>query len=184
MALDIAPVGAKIGIIGLGYVGLPLAIEFAREGYQVTGFDINSEKVDSLNSGKNYIPDIDSDIVESVVKEKMFQATTDYACLRELDAIFICVPTPFTENKDPQNYRSSIDSSVFYESVRPFIPALRKADLYRGHTGIIGLIKDQTDFNIIKDDAYPGCIHLLGMESPALTASLAIGRYVVDIIDK
>ena len=88
----------------------------------------------------------------------------------------------FTDVKDPENYRSSIDRSVFYESVKPFLPSLSEADLYRGHTGIIGLIKDQTDFCIVKDESYPGCIHLLGMESPALTASLAIAKFVADII--
>jgi L-2-hydroxyglutarate oxidase LhgO len=89
----------------------------------------------------------------------------------------------FTEVDDPQNYRSSIDRTVFYESVRPFLAALNEADLYRGHTGIIGLIKDQTDFMIMKDESHPSCIHLLGMESPALTASLAIGRHVANLID-
>jgi glycerol-3-phosphate dehydrogenase len=88
----------------------------------------------------------------------------------------------FTDVKEPQNCCSSIDRSVFYESVKLFLPSLSKADLYRGHTGIIGLIKDQTDFCIMKDESYPGCIHLLGMESPALTASLAIGHYVADMI--
>jgi len=88
----------------------------------------------------------------------------------------------FKEVKDPQNYRSSIDRSVFHESVRSFLPSLKETDLYRGHTGIIGLIKDQTDFMIMQDESNPGCIHLLGMESPALTASLAIGRYVANLI--
>ncbi|MBW2410403.1 MAG: FAD-dependent oxidoreductase [Deltaproteobacteria bacterium] len=89
----------------------------------------------------------------------------------------------FTEVKDPEDYSSSINRSVFYESVKPFLPSLKEADLCRGHTGIIGLIKDQTDFMIMKDDSHPNCIHLLGMESPALTASLAIGRHVANLID-
>ena len=89
----------------------------------------------------------------------------------------------FTEVKDPLNYRSSIDRTVFYDSVKPFLPSLSEADLYRGHTGIIGLIKDQTDFMIMEDQSHPNCIHLLGMESPALTASLAIGRHVANLID-
>jgi glycerol-3-phosphate dehydrogenase len=88
----------------------------------------------------------------------------------------------FTEVKDPENYRSSIDASVFFESVKPFLPSLKERDLYKGHTGIIGLIKDQTDFIIFKDEFYPNCIHLLGMESPALTASLAIGKFVANTI--
>lgn len=89
----------------------------------------------------------------------------------------------FTEVKDPQNYSSSIDRSVFYKSVKPFLPSLSEEDLYRGHSGIIGLIRDQTDFMILKDESHPNCIHLLGMESPALTASLAIGRHVANLID-
>jgi L-2-hydroxyglutarate oxidase LhgO len=89
----------------------------------------------------------------------------------------------FTEVRDPQDYRSSIGRSVFYESVKPLLPSLSESDLYRGHTGIIGLIKDQTDFMIMNDKCHRNCIHLLGMESPALTASLAIGGRVADLID-
>ncbi len=89
----------------------------------------------------------------------------------------------FTEAKDPEDYRSTIDRSVFYESVKPFLPSLSETDLYHGHTGLLGLIKDQTDFMILQDESHPGCIHLLGMESPALTASLAIGRHVANLID-
>ena len=88
----------------------------------------------------------------------------------------------FVEVHNPQDYRSTKKRSEFYQSIEPFLPALKQDDLYRGHTGILGLIKDQTDFMILKDDAYPNCIHLLGMESPALTASLAIGRDVADMI--
>jgi L-2-hydroxyglutarate oxidase LhgO len=88
----------------------------------------------------------------------------------------------FIEVQNPQDYRSTKKRSEFYQSIKPFLPALKEDDLYRGHTGILGLIKDQTDFIILRDDAYHNCIHLLGMESPALTASLAIGRYVADMI--
>lgn len=88
----------------------------------------------------------------------------------------------FIEVHDPQDYRSATGRSEFYQSVKPFLPALKEEDLYRGHTGVLGLIKDQTDFIIVKDDSYANCIHLLGMESPALTASLAIGRHVADMI--
>jgi L-2-hydroxyglutarate oxidase LhgO len=88
----------------------------------------------------------------------------------------------FIEVHNPQDYRSTKKRSEFYQSVKPFLPVLKEDDLYRGHTGILGLIKDQTDFIILRDDAYSNCIHLLGMESPALTASLSIGRYVADMI--
>ena len=88
----------------------------------------------------------------------------------------------FTEVHNPEDYGSTIDQSVFYQSVRSFLPSLKEGDLYKGHTGIIGLIKDQTDFIILRDESYPNCIHLLGMESPALTASLAIGKFVADTV--
>ena len=94
----------------------------------------------------------------------------------------ILVGPIFIEVHNPQDYRSTKNRSEFYQSVKPFLPALKEDDLYRGHTGILGLIKDQTDFMILKDDVYPNCIHLLGMESPALTASLAIGRDVAGMI--
>jgi L-2-hydroxyglutarate oxidase LhgO len=101
---------------------------------------------------------------------------------RTMVAKEILVGPIFTEVGDPQDYRSTIDASVFFQSVKPFLPSLYPQDLYRGHTGIIGLIKDQTDFMIMRDSSYPNCIHLLGMESPALTASLAVAKFVADII--
>jgi L-2-hydroxyglutarate oxidase LhgO len=94
----------------------------------------------------------------------------------------ILVGPIFTEISDPEDYRSSMDAAAFYEPVKPFFPSLRKEDLYRGHAGILGMIKNQSDFIIHRDEKIPNCIHLLGMESPALTASLAIGKYVATLI--
>ncbi len=91
----------SVAIIGLGYVGLPLALEFAGEGVNVVGIDIDSEKVETLNRGENYIKDIDSEKVKKAVEGGILTATTDYSKLAECEAIFICVPTPFTPNKDP-----------------------------------------------------------------------------------
>ena len=88
----------------------------------------------------------------------------------------------FKEVSDPEDYRSTMDSTDFFDSVKPLFPSLKKEDLYQGHTGILGLIKGQTDFVIHRDTKFPNCINLLGMESPALTASLAIARYVMDLI--
>lgn len=101
---------------------------------------------------------------------------------RTMVAKEVLVGPIFSEVKDPQNYRSTMDASVFYKAVKPFLPALNPQDLYRGHTGILGLIKDQTDFMMMQDESYPNCIHLLGMESPALTASLAIAKFVADML--
>ncbi len=92
---------ARIGVIGLGYVGLPLAVEFAMKGFRTTGIDTAREKVDALTKGKNYIKDVDSKILRKVIKKKLLNITTDYSIAADLDIIFICVPTPFTPNKEP-----------------------------------------------------------------------------------
>ncbi len=90
-----------VGVIGLGYVGLPLAIEFAKKEYKTIGFEVDQKKVDTLNKGGNYIQDIKDEWIAETVKSGHLSATTDFAQLKECEAIFICVPTPFTVNKDP-----------------------------------------------------------------------------------
>src|SRR6266478_4641823 len=83
---------ALLGVIGLGYVGLPLALSFERAGFQVTGFDISSERIAALNNGRSYITDIsDSELTESMTKGKL-KATADLDQITEMDAIIICVP--------------------------------------------------------------------------------------------
>jgi UDP-N-acetyl-D-glucosamine dehydrogenase len=88
-------------VIGLGYVGLPLAVEFAKRGFDVTGFDVDAGKVDAINSGRSYIPDVATDEVKASVDDRRLRATTDMSHLREMDAIDICVPTPLRKTKDP-----------------------------------------------------------------------------------
>lgn len=91
-----------VGVVGLGYVGLPLALEFASIGVRTIGIDVSKEKVKILSSGKNYIRDLDNEAIKRVVKTtKTLTATSDYSVCKECDIIFICVPTPFTANKDP-----------------------------------------------------------------------------------
>ena len=92
---------AKIGVIGLGYVGLPLAIEFAKADFEVTGIDLDEKKVNSINSGKNYIKDVDDLILKKAVKKKLLKSTSDYSVVSKLDAISICVPTPLNKEKNP-----------------------------------------------------------------------------------
>ncbi|HZK75937.1 MAG TPA: NAD(P)-binding domain-containing protein, partial [Candidatus Kapabacteria bacterium] len=92
---------AKIGVVGLGYVGLPLAIEFAKKGFATVGIDLDKTKIASLQKGKNYIQDIADEFVSEAVKNGTFRAQGDYANAADLDVIYICVPTPFTTNKDP-----------------------------------------------------------------------------------
>ncbi len=90
-----------VAVIGLGYVGLPLAVEFARTGIRTVGIDVDTSKVEALNAGRNYIQDLKNHEVEAVLTEGTLRATTDFAAVAEADVIYICVPTPFTPNKDP-----------------------------------------------------------------------------------
>jgi UDP-N-acetyl-D-glucosamine dehydrogenase len=92
---------ALIGIVGLGYVGLPLAVEFAEAGFKVIGLDVSSTKVAQLNQGQSYIPDIPTAHVAPLVEKGLLSATTSYEDLRAADAISICVPTPLRKTKDP-----------------------------------------------------------------------------------
>ncbi len=92
---------ARCGVVGLGYVGLPLAVELAKIGFRVTGFDVQASKVDQLNTGMSYIQDVPSADVAPLVQGGFLTATTDFAALAEMDTINICVPTPLRKTKDP-----------------------------------------------------------------------------------
>ncbi|HML23668.1 MAG TPA: nucleotide sugar dehydrogenase [Aggregatilinea sp.] len=92
---------ATVGIVGMGYVGLPLAVEFARAGYRVVGLDLNPQKVDQLNAGVSYIPDVPTEELAPLVETGCLRATTSYADLAEADTVSICVPTPLRKTKDP-----------------------------------------------------------------------------------
>jgi UDP-N-acetyl-D-glucosamine dehydrogenase len=101
---------ARVGIVGLGYVGLPLAVEFAEAGFSVIGLDVSKEKVESLNRGESYILDVPTERLKPLVQNGRFCATTEYTDLRHADTISICVPTPLRKTKDP-------DMSFIIESV-------------------------------------------------------------------
>lgn len=111
-----------VGVIGLGYVGLPIAVEYAHLGVRTIGFDIDDQKIRTLQKGGNYIMDIDSSLVASVIKGKTLEATSDFNKLAECDVIYICVPTPFTPNKDP-------DISYIIHSAEAVAKTLRKGQL-------------------------------------------------------
>ena len=92
---------ARVGILGLGYVGLPLAVEFGSAGLKVTGFDLSESKVNSLNKGESYIQDVETSRLKALVAKGLCQATTDFTKIQECDALIICVPTPLSKTKDP-----------------------------------------------------------------------------------
>src|SRR5437868_2694926 len=112
----------KIAIIGLGYVGLPLSIQFARSGVEVLGIDIDPEKVARLNGGHSYIRHIDGCAIAELVSNGMFSASTEFRRVREMEAIVICVPTPLSRNREP-------DISYVVETGKALAPHLQKGTL-------------------------------------------------------
>ena len=113
---------AKVGVIGLGYVGLPLAVEFAKAGFDVTGFDVDAAKVAEINAGRSYILDVSTGEVAAAVTAGRLRATTDMASVHEMDAIDICVPTPLRKTRDP-------DLSYVVQAVDAIKARLRKGQL-------------------------------------------------------
>ena len=92
---------ARVGVIGLGYVGLPLAVEFARRGLRATGFEVDARKAEAINRGESYIGDVASEVLREAVTSERLHATTDFDELSSCDAIIICVPTPLRKTKEP-----------------------------------------------------------------------------------
>src|SRR5437762_12758227 len=88
-------------VVGLGYVGLPLSLQFARSGIRVLGLDIDRAKVESLNQGQSYIKHISSEAVMEAVKANRFSASNDFGRIKEVEAVIICVPTPLNKNREP-----------------------------------------------------------------------------------
>jgi len=113
---------AHIGIIGLGYVGLPLAIEFCKTGFQVTGLDIDQEKIDLLSQGKSYIKHISGANIKYLNQEGKFKGTTNFTLISNLDCILICVPTPLSKNREP-------DMSYIIATAQKISPHLVKNQL-------------------------------------------------------
>lgn len=113
---------AKIGVIGLGYVGLPLAMAFADKGFSVTGIDTDPAKVSHLNKGLSHVMDVPAPVLRRFLKNRQFKATGDYKSISGLDAMIICVPTPLNKTKKP-------DISFILAAVRQIAPRLKKGQL-------------------------------------------------------
>src|SRR5260221_530118 len=112
----------KIAIVGLGYVGLPLSLQFARSGVFVVGLDIDTAKVKLLTSGKSYIKHISNEAVADSIASGHFDASTDFGRIREVEGVIICVPTPLNKNREP-------DLSYILETGRAIAPHLQKGTL-------------------------------------------------------
>ena len=145
---------AHIGVVGLGYVGLPLAVEFAKAGYNVSGIEVDDNKITAINNGNNYIPDIDNSLLENLVKQDKLVATNDTSIISKLDAISICVPTPLSKVNEP-------DVSYIIDSVNAIKKYLHKDFLitlesttYPGTTKEVILSKMEETGLIAGEDYY------------------------------
>src|SRR6202140_4054227 len=142
---------ARVGAVGLGYVGLPLAVEYAKAGFDVVGIDVNEQKTEQVNAGVSYIGDVKTEELAPLVKAGKLRATTDFSALLELDTVNIAVPTPLRKTKDPD--MSYIDA------------ACREIERYL-HPGLLVILESTT---------YPGTTDELVL--PMLSKSgLAVGR--------
>src|SRR5258707_12297138 len=111
---------ARVGVIGLGYVGLPLLTEFAGKGFNTVGFEVDERKAAQINAGQSYIGDVASPLVKELVDAGRLRGTTDFDHLKEGDAIIICVPTPLRKTKEP-------DLSFIFAAPEEFMKRLRSA---------------------------------------------------------
>jgi len=142
---------ARCGVIGLGYVGLPLALEFAKAGFRVTGIDIDERKVQAIEAGRSYIVDVADDEIAGPVRSGAFSVTTDFSVIRDLDTVNICVPTPLRKTKDP-------DLTYIVSAVNEIRRYLRRGQLI-----------------ILESTTYPGTTE--EVVRPALEASgLEVGK--------
>jgi len=125
---------AHIAILGLGYVGLPLAVVFAESGFKVTGIDPITSKVDTLNSGKSYVLDVSDKQIRDLVKANRLSATTDFSVLSEVDAVSICVPTPLRKTGDPDLSFILSVAETLQEYIHPGLAIVLESTTYPGTT--------------------------------------------------
>jgi len=125
---------AHAGVLGLGYVGLPLALEMAHAGFQVTGIDLIKEKVNSINAGISYVPDISSNVLRQAVSGNQFRATQSLAAAEKLDTLNICVPTPLRKNKDPDLSYVIAAVEAIRNHIRPGQLIILESTTYPGTT--------------------------------------------------
>ncbi|MDQ3068410.1 MAG: nucleotide sugar dehydrogenase [Acidobacteriota bacterium] len=125
---------ARTGVVGLGYVGLPLAVEFGKAGYTAVGIDLDQRKVDAIQAGTSYIPDVPAAEVAALVSASKLSATTDFAVVKDLDSINICVPTPLRKTKDPDMSYIVSATERIAEFLKPGTLVVLESTTYPGTT--------------------------------------------------
>lgn len=143
---------ARIGVIGLGYVGLPLAVEFARAGYTVYGIDVDGDKVEQLRAHRSYVQDVpDADVREFVAAGRLLP-TTDHRVLREADAVSVCVPTPLRKTRDPDIQYIADATAKIRECLHPQMLVVLESTTYPGTTDEILLVEfERTGLKVGRD---------------------------------
>jgi UDP-N-acetyl-D-glucosamine dehydrogenase len=188
---------AKIGIIGLGYVGLPLAVQYAMAGFETHGIDVDEWKVESVNRGKNYIEDVLDDHLENVVQAGLLKARSSFHQVNELDVLFICVPTPFTAAKDPdisyimaaaceirQRLRKEqlivLKSTTFPSTTEEYLlPELEKSSLKAGKDFFLAFSPERIDPGNKKFTIHNTPIVVGGLTERCTEVAVAITKQVV-----
>lgn len=174
---------ATLGVIGLGYVGLPLAVEKAKAGYKTIGFDVQKEKVKMVNAGENYIGDVVNEDLSSIVKSGYLVATEDFSRVAEADAICICVPTPLDEYQQPDiSYvKTSAESIVKY--LRPGMLIVLESTTYPGTTEeLLKPILESTGLKVGEDfflafspeRVDPGNLHFKTKNTPKVVGGITL----------
>jgi len=145
---------ARLGVIGLGYVGLPLSMEFARAGFRVVGIDTDGEKVRKLTAGESYIKDVPSEWIRETLEAGTFEATTDFSVLGDVDSVDICVPTPLRKTRDPDiSYvRSAVGEIVKY--LHKDMMVILDSTTYPGTTDEVILSRLETTGLRVGEDFY------------------------------
>ena len=143
---------AVVGILGLGYVGLPLIDAFVSKGFASIGYDIDRVKIDLLNNGKSYIEHIPEASIQGWLKEKKFEATDDFQRLSESDVVLICVPTPLSDSRDPDLSYVVKSAEAIAKCLRPGQLVVLESTTYPGTTRDVVLpILNQSGLEIGKD---------------------------------
>ena len=147
----------KVGVVGLGYVGLPLAVEKAKAGFKTTGFDIRQFKVDKVNRGENYIGDVVNEDLEAIVSDGMLSATTDFSKVKDMDFIAICVPTPLDEYQQPDVSYVRDSATEIAKFMKKEVVVVLESTTYPGTTeGLIKPILEQGSGLVCCKDFYLG----------------------------
>ncbi len=145
---------ARVGVVGLGYVGLPLAVEFARAGFEVVGIDVQESKVEQFNRGKSYVKDVTDDVFQPLIESGKLRATTDFSVIQELDTIDICVPTPLRKTKDPDMSYVVSATDAIATHMHPGFLVMLESTTYPGTTDELLLPKLQASGLTVGQDFF------------------------------